>query len=464
MKIKVLNPVHCQVDKKYVPIIKPCLKYRASYFRLGKKIKTRDGKERRVGGTAKYQDAYFIGKRSGQFLSGFLPRVIEYCKDKDISIQVIGREKLAPDVLIPTIPEITFKPFQKDLIIKASNRQRGVILAPTRSGKTIIAAGILSMFPKAKVLFLCHSITILKQTMTKFKKFGFDDVVFVGEGSKDLSGRIVVASIRSMVSIDIVDYENLFDIVMIDEIHHLSGKKTEYFRFMKTTNAVMRLGFTATMPTKEEAKLCIEGSLGPVIGELKVNEAIELGIIMKPYITLVSVPSVTSILELKKYKGDKGIYRKGIVENRPRNRLIMVKTSARVKDGKSVLILVKQTDHGDILKTLGESLFDLDITYIQGSTDSDVREKVRVAFDEKKIKVVICTVVWKEGIDIPSLDCVINAAGGKSEIATLQAIGRGLTKIEGKDETEIIDFLDPYKFLAQHAIMRLQIYVKMGWL
>jgi len=78
--------------------------------------------------------------------------------------------------------------------------------------------------------------------------------------------------------------------------------------------------------------------------------------------------------------------------------------------------------------------------------------------------VVICTVVWKEGIDIPSLDCVINAAGGKSEIATLQAIGRGLTKIEGKDETEIIDFLDPYKFLAQHAIMRLQIYVKMGWL
>ena len=72
--------------------------------------------------------------------------------------------------------------------------------------------------------------------------------------------------------------------------------------------------------------------------------------------------------------------------------------------------------------------------------------------------------VWKEGVDIPSLDCVINAAGGKSEIGTLQAIGRGLTKIEGKDETEIIDFLDPYKFLAQHAIMRLQIYIKQGWL
>ncbi len=453
MKITVLNPVHCQIDKKYVPIIKPCLKYRASWFKRNKY----------GGGSTKYYDSFFIDKDSGQFLSGFLPRVIKYCDDKNISIEIEDTNKSIFDGVIenPSIPGITLKTFQEDLIRKAVHHQRGVIVSPTGSGKTIIAIGIISMFPKAKVLFLCHSIAILRQTMVEFKKFGFNDVSFVGDGEWNTSGRIVVASIKSMFAVNDGNDLLYFDITIIDEVHHLSGKKTMYYKYMEKNLSMIRLGFTATMPPKEEAKLCIEGMLGPVIGEYKVEEGIKDGMIARPYITLVSVPPVSAILELKKYRD---IYRKGIVENRPRNRLIMTKISARVKDGKSVLILVKEIDHGDILKTLGESLFDLDITYIQGSTESDVREQVRKSFSEKKIKVVISTTVWKEGVDIPSLDCVINAAGGKSEIATLQAIGRGLRRTDEKDEVEVIDFLDPYKFLAQHTVMRLQIYVKMGWL
>ncbi len=451
MKIKVLNSVHCQVDKKYVPIIKPCLKYRASWFKRNKY----------GGGSTKYYDSFFIDKDSGQFLSGFLPRVLKYCGNNNIQIKIDDTNKSIFDGIVesPSIPGIILKPFQENLIRKAIHCQRGVILSPTGSGKTIIAIGIVSMFPKAKVLFLCHSIAILRQTMAEFKKFGFKDVSFVGDGEKDLSGRIVIGSIQSMFTL--CYQTHIFDITIIDEVHHLSGKRTQYFQFMENNLSTIRLGFTATMPTKEESKLCIEGMLGPVIGEYKVEEGIKEGMIARPYINLVSVPSVSAVLELKKYRD---IYRKGIVENRPRNRLIMTKTSARVKEGKSVLILVKEIDHGEILKTLGESLFDLDIIYIQGSTESDVREQVRKSFSEKEIKVVICTVIWKEGVDIPSLDCVINASGGKSEIATLQTIGRGLRRTEEKDEVEVIDFLDPYKFLARHTVMRLQIYVKQGWL
>jgi superfamily II DNA or RNA helicase len=451
MKITVLNPVHCQIDKKHISIIKPCLKYRASWFKRNKY----------GGGSTKYYDSFFIDKDSGQFLSGFLPKVKKYCDDKNIPMQIIDVKTLGSDILTPNLPGITFKPFQESLIHKAVKKQRGVILSPTGSGKTIIAIGVVSMFPKAKVLFLCHSIAILRQTMAEFKKFGFDDVSFVGDGEKVLAGQIVIASIQSVVTIPSSWYYNRFDITIIDEVHHLSGKKTQYFQFMERNESIIRLGFTATMPSKEESKLCIEGMLGPVIGEYKVEEGIKDGMIARPYINLVSVPPVSAVLELKKYRD---IYRKGIVENRPRNRLIMTKTSARVKDGKSTLILVKEIDHGKILKTLGKSLFDLDITYIQGSTESDVRERVRKSFSEKKIKIVICTVIWKEGVDIPSLDCVINAAGGKSEIATLQAIGRGLRRTDEKDEVEVIDFLDPYKFLAQHTVLRLQIYVRMGWL
>jgi superfamily II DNA or RNA helicase len=87
---------------------------------------------------------------------------------------------------------------------------------------------------------------------------------------------------------------------------------------------------------------------------------------------------------------------------------------------------------------------------------------VKEALQAKEIKCVIATTVWREGINIPSLGCIINACGGKSEIVTLQAIGRGLRTSEGKDRILVVDFLDPYKYLAQHAIMRIQTYVETG--
>jgi superfamily II DNA or RNA helicase len=63
-------------------------------------------------------------------------------------------------------------------------------------------------------------------------------------------------------------------------------------------------------------------------------------------------------------------------------------------------------------------------------------------------------------VNIPSLDCVIFASGGKSDIATLQGIGRGLRTTDEKKTFVIVDFLDPYRFLAQHTIQRLRIYVE----
>jgi superfamily II DNA or RNA helicase len=66
----------------------------------------------------------------------------------------------------------------------------------------------------------------------------------------------------------------------------------------------------------------------------------------------------------------------------------------------------------------------MEVKFIQGSTDGEVREKARKAMIKGKLKVIISTAVFREGIDIPNLDVVINACGHKSEIMTLQGVGR----------------------------------------
>jgi superfamily II DNA or RNA helicase len=151
------------------------------------------------------------------------------------------------------------------------------------------------------------------------------------------------------------------------------------------------------------------------------------------------------------------------VDSRIRNSRIASVAVDLASSGLSSLIIVKEIQHGDnitdMIRMKGHKC-----SFVQGNTSGEIRDAVKEQLEQKGIKIVVCTAVWKEGVNIPSLNCVINAAGGKSEISTLQAIGRGLRSVPGKKEIVIYDFLDPYKYLAQHAIQRIAIYVEAGWL
>ena len=70
-----------------------------------------------------------------------------------------------------------------------------------------------------------------------------------------------------------------------------------------------------------------------------------------------------------------------------------------------------------------------------------------------------------EIINIPSLNCVIIAYGGKDSKRTLQTIGRGLRKTDEKDIVTIIDFFDPsHPSLINHFGHRISLYCEEGWL
>ena len=68
-----------------------------------------------------------------------------------------------------------------------------------------------------------------------------------------------------------------------------------------------------------------------------------------------------------------------------------------------------------------------------------------------------------EGLDIPDLDMVINAAGNKSNIATEQSGSRSLTMIKGKNTGYIIDFIDGGKYTKKHSRERIETYGNMGF-
>jgi superfamily II DNA or RNA helicase len=106
----------------------------------------------------------------------------------------------------------------------------------------------------------------------------------------------------------------------------------------------------------------------------------------------------------------------------------------------------------------------LNMPFVYGETESEERNRMRLELHAKNQKCVISNAVWRRGINIPSLGVVINAAGEKSETQTIQRIGRGFRKAEGKDEIIIVDFLDRGKYLADHCVNRMSVYAEEGWL
>jgi superfamily II DNA or RNA helicase len=444
--MKALDPIKTKASKDTAEEIWQCLSYQDTFW-----IKSKYGRK------AKTKTSSMLDRRNNTFPTGLLPIVCQYLKNKKIKYDLENNLETFPATSKPNLKGIKFRPDQLKSINRVIDLQRGLITAPTGSGKTIIALGIMSCFPKATILFLCHTLDILSQTAEALDKQSIRYCIIDSKSKDFTEENIVIATVQSFSKIPKEEYITYFDVTIIDECHRVS-KIGQYKKIMDYNLAPVRIGLTATVPTDRKKMLMLYGILGPVIGELTMEEALEKKIIAKPKIKLVAVNKNREIVR----KNYKTTYKLGVVENQHRNRLIIKEAIDQKKKGNTSLIIVKEIDHGKRLMEIGKK--HLDIHFVQGKTEKTQRENLKKLLKRKQVDCVICTAVWREGTNIPSLDCIINACGGKSEIVTLQAVGRGLRAFKGKDQILIIDFLDPYRYLAEHTVQRLTIYRKAGWI
>jgi len=419
-------------------------------------------------GSKRYEkDAFFIkplqGKKEGfSFHTGLFNRVLKHCHQNNYILNIEDHRTRLISNIKSNLDVLTLRPDQIKAVENAVRFQRGVILFPTGTGKTRVAAGIMHKYTEFHRLYLCHSESIISQAMTEFETWGFKTFRLT-TASNNISDEIDVcfATIQSFRKLK--QHFKYFDVVIVDEAHHCRSLVSKnYGQTLTKMNAPVKIGFTATLPTNHDEILACEALLGPVIVELSVMEASEKGILVKPKIKLIPIRHSETLQIGSKTYGK--IYDAAIVNNRLRNSKIVSECMNLINGGNSVLVLTEKLEHGMNLLLLFKRLHQMDVPFVHGEVQSPERDIIKAKLIDKKILCVISSRVWKEGINIPSLNCVINACGGKAEIPVLQAAGRGLRTFEGKDHLLLIDFLDAYRYLAEHSVLRLSTYVEMGWI
>ena len=453
--IEVKDVIRSRANKEARQLILPLLHYRAKHYQRGL-----------YRGETVFKDHHLISGRTGTggyLYTGFLKRIKREFQDK---IDFLGKiEKIKPKNKTPYLRGITFREDQLRAIKKMRIAQRGVILYPTGAGKTIICFGFLSMFLEYRILFLCHTIDLINQASEELKKFKIRHNI-LGGGRKinssfwNKESCLLLSTVQSFSKIEPEIFSSFFDITIVDEVHNAGNSNIRYSNLMEVNLSPIRIGLTATLPTDRHKSLMIEGLFGPVISELTNEEGNKIGIIAKAIVDLIPVRSPDSLINERDYQK---IYQKGIVENKFRNKTIIDVSLKSIQNNEQVLIIVDKIKHGDILRDLFKE-HKINCPFVQGVEKSEYRFKIKRRLKEKKLMVAIATRVWKEGINIPTLNHIIFAAGGKDDKSIRQAMGRGLRVTDGKSEIKLTDFMDNGKYLAEHSVSRFAVYKKLKWI
>jgi len=451
IKLEVVDPVWVQINDEAMEELMVVLSYDHFYWRKS------FGRPEKV-----VQKMYCIEpgfKDAHLFHVGLLQRVIKHLDKKRIKYELINN---APEIFFEDInlPGVTLHKHQNRLVKKAVDSGRGVVIAPTGTGKSYILAGIASCFPDENILFLVHTTDLVKQMKEDtFEKFFPEEEIGVWTGTKKNLQRITVATHQSFVKVAL-DHVETFGVILIDEAHHVSDVTGNYGKILQFSMAHTKLGVTATEANSAKARWASEALLGPILDEYTSKEADDDDMLAKPKILMYPHSLGAEHCQVAEYK-DK--YRWGIVENHTRNIKIVELAIAQMKKGMVTLITIANIKHGhNIQEVFAQYGYDLD--FVSGTTSSDDRDKLKENLKSKKVLGAIASVIFLEGIDIPALDTVINAGAGVSKVHTVQRIGRALRKTKDKKTATMIDFYDQTSAtLERQSKARIKTYESKGW-
>jgi len=424
VNITIVNSIFSTIPKLEIEPVLDIISYRQEWWSEGKFSRQKQ---------IFYKQALL--DKSGlliKIFTGHIPRIVNGLKAKGIETNIIGSipkiTKQSEPYLKPRLelnpPFERFKPFQYQMITTAIEEQRGCFESITGTGKTVMQMGIMSAYPKSKILLLCHTTGVIKQTAKEMVAWGFKEpqIIGAGEGTGTPQARIVLATIQSFAKLDPKTYQNYFNMVIIDENHRVNSFEGQYYDVLININAPMRFGFSGTQPPGDKAVLAYEALLGRKISELNYQEAQELGITAKPQVKIIKLPFNDSLKAIRNYRD---MYNLGITTYEIRNNKICDIIEEVVNNDENALVFVSEIAQGRLIQKIFYDRYKVDMPFVNSEMPVNEREKIKEQLNSKEIPYCVCTGAWSQGINIPELDNIIMGSIGKSEISLLQSAGRG---------------------------------------
>ena len=363
--------------------------------------------------------------------------------------------------------DIPLYDYQKEAVRAMMDSRYGILQSAAGSGKTQMGLAIVKEY-KRPALWITHTADLLRQSKERAERYMDSKVIgTITEGKVNIGKGITFATVQTLAKLDLSRYRNLWDVIIVDECHHVSGSPTTVTRFYKVLNSLCarhKYGLSATVHRSDGLIGATHAMLGEVMwrvpDEAIADKIMRVGI--KPVGT--GIPLSEECL-----RPDGTLDYIGLVtylsQSAERNALIVSNIIA--ERDHPCLILSDRLEH---LHTLLEAL-PLEMRIRAGLINGKMvskkgraeREFILKEMRDGRLQYLFATyALAKEGLDIPRLERLFMATPVKDEAVVIQSIGRIARTCDGKQFPIAYDYVDSIRYCQRAYNERVRHYKKIG--
>lgn len=355
---------------------------------------------------------------------------------------------------------ITLTPVQQAAVDALAAHDHAVLVAPTGSGKTVIACALIAAH-RVPTLILVDRTPLVEQWKSRLMEHLGLDRRQVGRvaATARASGIVDIATLQAIARRP--DAAAVFDgygMVIVDECHHLPARSFELA--VRDARCRRWVGLTATPYRRDGLEAIITMECGPVRHEITLADTAAANLARRLYVHETRCTAGTGEIA-----AIQDVFR-ALVSDEARTRQIAGDIAAAVGDGRNVLVLTQWTEHLDALAAFLEQGGVTPLVLKGG-----VGKKARAAVIEQlnaaaapSGKLLLATGSYLgEGFDSPSLDTLFLAFPLAFKGRVVQYIGRILRTTDTKTDVEVHDYLDPGPVFRKMHSKRLATYATLGF-
>jgi DNA repair protein RadD len=332
------------------------------------------------------------------------------------------------------------RPYQTQLTTEfertvANGQRRIICVAPTGSGKTIIASDIIKN-GKRRALVIAHRREIVNQTSAKLTAFDVPHGV-IQAGDEHLLRplfAVQVASIQTLHARAIRSSRLQMppaDLLIIDEAHHVCAPT--YLAVLERYAGAVVLGLTAT-PCRGDGR-GLGGIFQTMIECPQIAELIQGGYLVK---TRVYAPVDPDLRGVRTQAGD--YVESQLADRMDRDKLVGDIVTHWLKYAERRRTLAFACSVGHSIHIRDEFVrAGVRAEHLDGETPLDEREAMLARLASGETELISNCMVLTEGFDCPDIGCCILARPTKKMGLFRQMIGRVLRPAEGKPDAIILD-------------------------
>lgn len=363
---------------------------------------------------------------------------------------------------------INLFPYQENAVQATIKAKNGVLVMPCGSGKTQCGLEIIAQLG-GRALWLVHTQDLLNQSRDRAKAtLGGAGLGTITAGKVKIGSHITFATVQTMCKLDLSQYRDAFDIVIVDECQHCCGsptKVTQFYKVVSRLSARYKIGLTATPTRADGLERGMFALLGDVFYEVSRDEVrrntcpvkvaqVETG--YTPNYSCVLMSDGT--IDYSKVIDD-------MIHNEDRYNVVFGETLICATNGPTIVL----ANRVEYLQRMNEDMIGCGKRSIclsglgQSKKAKAERKDALLKLNSGELDCIFASyMLASEGLDVPNLRNIVFATPEKNPTTVTQSVGRVGRKAEGKEFGTVIDFVDEFGMYKSWKKKREAVYKKIG--